>query len=398
MDSTDEGLPFEDIDPQAAALFATTATDAVLRKWMREPCAAKVILTDENVRAALPGAKESWIRDADCPGLRLRIRPTGSKSYYLERSDIRDAGSRRVFLGEASDFTVAQMRTKVKWLTTGLYVSKPRRIKYRRDMRIIEVFEKYFQEYHPHSAWFKTAKVLFYNHIAPKYGHYFLSGIHKERWLTLIESVTLEQPSRGSNLHKALRSFLNWAVQRGLLQANPLSRTRVEIPTFDGPPKPKALSVKQLLDIYRAAQILGEPWSAMVGFLILTGEAMDHVRHLENRSIDWNQNLWTLERRVAPEWTVQLSPEAVELLMPYRNQKGYFFRSPRSALPINFYTEIVEQLRAKTLVPWNWGIRDIRFAVRQEIVRLGGDSEGILLWSKNFVAIRDWKAEDEVTL
>jgi integrase len=397
MDSTYAGLPFEDIDPEPAAFFANLASNVLLQNWMRQP--TRVILTDENVRAAVAGSQESWVRDLECIGLRLRIRPTGGKSYYLQRSEIEDAGSGREFLGDASDFTVAQMRTKVTWLATGLYPSKPTRIKYRRDMKITKVFEKYFQEHPPaQSAWFRTAKPLFDRYVAQRYGGYFLSGMHKERWLTLIETATLDQRSRGINLHKALRSFLNWAVKRGLLQANPLARTKVELPEFEAPPNPKTLSVKQLCDVYRAARVLGEPWSIMIGLLILTGEAMEHVRHLENRNIDWNQNLWAPERQIAPEWTVRLSPEAVELLMLYRNQQGYFFRSPRSALPINFYTEIIEQLNVKTWVPWKWGIRDIRFAVRREIDRFGGDNDAVLQWSKHFVSMCDPKEDDEVTL
>ncbi len=400
MASSYVGLPFVDIDPEAAAIFAATAIEPVLRKRMRQAhTAARVILTDENVRAAIPASQECWVHDLACPGLRLRIRPTGGKSYYFQRSAIEDAGSGREFLGDASDFTVAQMRTKVTLLAAGRYPSKSPRIKYRRDTKITKAFEKYFEENPPaNSAWFRTAKPLFDHYVAQRYGGYFLSGMHKERWLALIEAATLDQRSRGINLHKAVRSFLNWSVKRGLLQANPLARTKVELPEYESPQNPSALSANQLCDIYRAAQILGEPWATMIGLFVMTGEAMEHVRFLRNSDIDWDQKLWTPERKIAPEWRVQLSLESVELLMPYRNRQGYFFESPRSALPINFYTEIIEQLNAKTWVSWKWGVRDIRFAVRREINRLGGDNDAVLEWSKHFMSMCYPKEDAEVTL
>lgn len=398
MDSTYTGLPFDDTDPEAAALFANTGTEPVLRKRMRNVDSASAVLTDENVRAAIPALQECWVHDVICPALRLRVHPTGGKSYYVQRSEIEDAGSGREFLGDASEFTIAQAREKVRWRAMGVYLSTPRK-KYRRDMRINEVLEKYFQEYPPErSVWFRTTKTLFYKYIAPRYGDYFLAGIHKERWLTLIETAALDLPSRGINLHKGLRSFLNWSITRGLLQTNALSRTKVELPIFEVPPNPKSLSVDNLCDIFRAAQDLGEPWSTMVALFVLTGEAMEHVRHVANGNIDWDTNIWTPERRAAPKWTVQLSPEAVKLLAPYRDRKNYFFQSPRSALPINFYTEIIEQLRTKTWIPWEWTIRDIRFAVRREIEQLGGDRNALMLWSKNFVSLCARKEDDEVTL
>jgi len=94
-------------------------------------------------------------------------------------------------------------------------------------MQINAVIIEYFKE--KDSDWFKTVKGLFDRYIVPRYGDYRLAGIDRERWLTLVETVALDQPSRGMNFFKALKSFLFWAVKRGLLQANPLSKTKFEL-------------------------------------------------------------------------------------------------------------------------------------------------------------------------
>jgi hypothetical protein len=204
METTDKGMPFEDIDPKVTALLSETQTD-------RHP--ARVKFTDDLVRLVRCGPQEHWLLDTQCRGLALRIRPTGNKSFYFLRSavphwekpeDLDDGrmprrgegGPRRDFVGDAGDYTVDQARTKVKWLATGIYVDKPPR-KLRRTMRINAALIEYFQENRPEeSDWFKTVKGLFDRYIVPRYGDYWLSGIGRERWLILIETVALDQPSR----------------------------------------------------------------------------------------------------------------------------------------------------------------------------------------------------------
>ena len=270
--------------------------------------------------------------------------------------------------------------------------------------KVNEVLRKYFSsDPSRSSAWFRTVESLFDRYIVPRYGNCRLSEIHAERWSQFVEFATLDQPSRGINLHKGLRSFLNWAVKHGLLHANPLARTKVELPILPGPTQQERLSIKDLVVIYQAAQRLGEPWSTMIGLMILTGEAMEDVRRIESSRVDWDKYVWVPKRQNTFKYEVPLSPEAVTLLLPYRNTRGYYFRSPRLpksrrsedlelGFPINFYTEIIDRLRYLAHKSWTWGLRDIRHAVRWEI---GKGADAVLAWSKRFA---DMVTEEEVSL
>jgi hypothetical protein len=81
------------------------------------------------------------------------------------------------------------------------------------------------------------------------------------------------------------------------------------------------------------------------------------------------------------------------LIQRYREVKGYIFLSPRTNNGINFYTEIIERLRAKAGISWTWNVHDLRHGVRSEVRRLG---EG--LWSERFTAALNSNIEDEVAL
>jgi len=160
-------------------------------------------------------------------------------------------------------------------------------------------------------------------------------------------------------------TFLYWAVERDLIDANPLARMKSPTPPVR---EPIRLLPSELRSIYDAAQKLGAPWSVMVGLTMITGEAIEDIRHLRDRDIDWTSQTWTVEWRGAPSAfssrlrTIRLRPEVLALLARYRDTKGYFFQSPRSLLsrPINFYAEVIERLKEQSGVNSDWGIKDIR--------------------------------------
>jgi integrase len=200
------------------------------------------------------------------------------------------------------------------------------------------------------------------------------------------------------NFFKALKSFLYWAAKRGLLEANPLSKTKFELPLLPDPPKPARLHIDDLVKIGRAARELGQPWSLMVALLMLTGEPMEQIRQIKGRDIDWDKGIWTVDRRAALKWAVRLSPEVMTLIQPHRAVKGHIFLSPRTNSGINFYTEVIERLREKTWIPWTWSVRDLRRAVRSEIDGLGEGEDAVLLWSDRFTAALNQNHDDEVAL
>jgi integrase len=401
MNTTNKGMPFEDLDPEVAAVVGETQAERRLRQRLRHPLRLK--LTDDLVRTMACGPQERWVLDTQCRGLALRIRPTGNKSFYFLRSALRhweepgilddgrlrrrgEGGPRRDFVGDSLDFTVDQAREKVKRLATGIYVNKPPR-KLSHRMRVSAVLTAYFQDNQPESSdWFKTVKGLFDRYVVPRFGNHWLSGISRERWLTLVETVALDRPSRGTNFFKALKSFLSWAVERGLLQAHPLWKTKFEVPLLPDSPKPKRLHFDDLVKIGRAARELSEPWSTMVVLFMLTGKPMEQIRQIKGPDIDWDKKIWAVDRQAAPKRTVRLSPEAVALIQPYRAAKGNVFLSPRTRKAINFHAGIMERLRQKTPIFRSWSLRDLRRAVRKEIDRLGEGDDAILLWSQRFTA------------
>lgn len=330
-------------------------------------------LTDDLVQSALPSDREAWWRDIEIDHLALRIRSTGGKSwYYLPNNGV----SCREFLGKASDYTVCEARKKAVRAAHclgqeeegGAKANLHRKSKsnLRRNMRLSQVIAEYFNQHPPRDrAWFKTVESLFNFHVLSRYGDQMLGTITKAQWSLVVDKAALTRPSRGVNLHKALVTFLYWATKNDLIDANPLARTKP--PTL--PERlPIRLSPTELRSIYDAAQMLGAPWSVMVGLTMITGEKIEDIRNIQDRNINWQERTWSVERKSASfpfsatHHIVSLGTEALALLAPSLNVKGYFFQSPRSSFPrpINFYAEVIVRLKNKSKVDKGWDMKDLR--------------------------------------
>ncbi len=396
------GLPYENLDPPALVAHLDEEhrqRQPKRRRGQRDY--VQVRLTDDLVRAMQPPAREEWVRDGGCPYLALRIQPGGSKSWYYLHSDRDEQHSEREHLGSASDYTVEEARRKAEWRHAGHHGVDRRAPRLRRDLSLKEVVTLYFFERSPtDSEWFRVMERLFARYLTPRFGSQPLSALDRDRWLLLAEKVAADRPTRGVNFLKGAKAFLSWAVERGLLQANPLAKAKLDLPPVR---QATFLSVDDIRAIFVAAARLGHPWAAMVGLVILTGEHMEDVREMRGEAVFWNESGWAVEydRWRGPHLDtsrrIDLPPEAMVLLAPYRGTRGYLFASPRALLtpkPINFYAEINERLRQESGIPKPWTARDLWLSVQREAGRLKKDSETWTAWAAWIASGRHPNAED----
>lgn len=396
------GLPFEDLDPPA--LIAHRDEEYRERQPKRrrgQRDYVQVRLTDALVHAVQPPAREEWVRDGGVPYLVLRVQPGGSKSWYYLYSDRDEQHSEREHLGSASDYTIEEARRKAEWRHAGHSGIDRRAPRLRRDMPLKEAVTLYFFEHSPtDSDWFRVMERLFARYLTPKFGSQPLSALDRDRWLLLAEKVATARPTRGVNFLKGAKAFLSWAVERGLLQANPLAKAKLDLPPVR---RTTFLSVDDIRAIFEAAARLSHPWAAMVGLVILTGEHMEDVREIRGEAIFWTEGAWAVDydRWRGPHLDtsrrIDLPPEAMVLLAPYRGTRGYLFASPRALLtpkPINFYAEINERLRLESGIAKPWTARDLWLSVQREAGRLNKGTSTWTAWAAWIASGRYPNAED----
>jgi hypothetical protein len=184
-----------------------------------------MILTNESVRAAETPSTESWLRDLSFPYLWLQVTTAGAKNYWCGPSQKDEQPF--LYVGSWIYYTVHDARIKAERLAKSLPLATVQR-NFRSSMPIKSVVLEYVQETDLDCP--ISLEAFFDRCLVPDYGDASLSGIHKERWLSLIEDTSKNKLINRDFLHRNTTDFLGWAVKKQLLRRNPLSGTSVVKP------------------------------------------------------------------------------------------------------------------------------------------------------------------------
>ena len=88
-----------------------------------------------------------------------------------------------------------------------------------------------------------------------------------------------------------LRRMCSWAIERGLIIANPFAGIK---PPAAERARDRVLSDDELKAVWEAADALEPVYAGFIKLLILTGQRLREVSEMEWKEIDLNAKLWTL--------------------------------------------------------------------------------------------------------
>lgn len=287
-------------------------------------------LTDELVRALKPAEKEYAVHDWDQPGLFVRVRRTGSRTYYYRP---RTRGNRRaVRIGSASKLSVAAARSKALEIDELLFQGhalrgfEPRR--YSKTLR--HAFDQYIPQ-EPHGGWGKRVWREFHQLILPVLGDVKLECVTYRQ----IDEIISTRPSYYSrrNLRLIISAFLSWCVTKGLLDTNVI-RGR---PASPAPPPRKRFkfSGPQLGVIWNACETLPPLWRDAFRLVIATGRPLNQVLSLRAGAQDTLGDEQEFFGPVGTELLAGLSA----------GRSGYLFIAPGKTTPMRFQQRMLEALR-----------------------------------------------------
>lgn len=192
-------------------------------------------LTELKIKALKPHEKEYYLREQN--GFVLRIRPSGSKSFYY----IYDYGGKRqrLSLGSWPAVSLADARQahSEAWLRLQRGEDpKPQQpaaveetpAETPENLTIAQLKEKWcaWSEKHHSAKWYNTLKWALEKDIIPDYGQRLSSEIRRRDAVALLEKKAATAPGQAANLLKALRGMYQYAVERELVEFNPFSEIR----------------------------------------------------------------------------------------------------------------------------------------------------------------------------
>ena len=183
-------------------------------------------LTDAAIARLRPREREYTVWDSRVPGLGVRVRPSGGRSYVL----LRDAGGRsgRVSLGPVSVKGIAEARRECLARQAAREPDRettpPRVVPLLREFVEGEWKEAHFERYKPSTR--RTASYLLRGPLLPEFGSKRLDRITHAQLRRWFDGFSRTAPGNANHALALLRQIMNFAVACGHVEKNPAQGIR----------------------------------------------------------------------------------------------------------------------------------------------------------------------------
>lgn len=295
----------------------------ILRTYERLP------LTDERVEA-LTAPAQGFIEVSDLvvPGLRLRIKSTGIKTFSIR---IRENGKTRSILLGDYDFRTMDLadarRRAWRFVNQGRH-RRPPSSRESREPSIGELLPRYLASKRALKS-VNEIERLFKRHILASLGKRVPWDVRRSEVTALADNICSPRVSR--SVVAQLNAFFNWLMPRyDELQSNPcLGAGRPPVP----PPRERVLSDDEIRCLWKASETDSGPIAIGVRLLVLTLLRRGEVFGASTSELDLETCVWTipadrskngrahdvpLSERAKSLLTQQMSSAKAGLLFPSR--------------------------------------------------------------------------------
>jgi integrase len=342
------------------------------------------VLTPKTVEAAKPrrNAAGKPVRteypDSACPGLRLVVQPTGSKSWALR---YRRPGGRTAKKTWPGSLTLAGARHAATAARHELEQGSdpaPQRLPFAAysDTEAIEAAVAAFLELHAYRKTRPRTAEL-YEHVLndlvlPAWRGRSVESIRRRDVITLVERIAVDRPVLANRTVAVVHKFFAWMLSRDMIAASPV--VGVERPHKEVP-RQRTLTEAELVALWRACEGEG-PYGAAVRLLILTGARRNEVGQMAWDELNLSHCVWLLpaaRSKNKRSHTLPLSRQACAILEnpPRFADCGYVF-SLYGRSPIGDWDGAKKRISAKAGIDaTTWGLHDLRRTVASGLQALG---------------------------
>lgn len=364
-------------------------------------------LTDIAVVKLKPkGGKRTDYADGLIPGLVLRVSPDGSRAFSLVYRVAGDPKHRRLTLGtyptlklgpareaarnallqaKAGDDPAAAKKTAI----TAKRVAEANTL----ERAVDQFIERGLKGKNRAARYVAEVRRNFENHVYPAWERTrSVASITRRDVTALLDGIVDEgKPIAANRTLAAVRAMLNWAVRRGIIDANPA--TLVERPGAETR-RERTLSAEEVNALWPHFKALGYPFGPYFQIALLTGQRRAEVAGMRWRDIDEGEGTWTLPSdmtKAGRSHIVPLSSLAIDILSackaelvrkrePEEKSLGTYVLTTRNDRPISGYSKAKADLdtmvaKARTadelppIAPWT--IHDLRRTVGTGLGKLG---------------------------
>ena len=290
-----------------------------------------VNLTARSVENWKPNpAKRQEVPDGLCQGLYLLVTERGAKSWTLRYRH--EGKPRKYTLGPYPALPLAEARSiardKLLAIAKGADPASERADAAEAEKAVREADERarrdrfetvagiFFDRYlKPNNRSADESKRIIDRILIPAWGPRQLPDIGRRDVIELLDGIVDRgSPIMANRTLALVRKLLNWAIERGITEANPAAG-------ISAPGKEKSrdrvLTDEELAEVLIASEALGWPFGPVVRLLVLTAQRRDEVASMRWSEIDFEKAVWTIAANVAKNGKaheVPLAPAVLSLL------------------------------------------------------------------------------------
>ena len=345
--------------------------------------------------------RDLFVWDSKVPGFGLRVYPSGKRMYVFQYRS-RGGKQRRVKIGLHGPLTVDKARDVAadlyETVRRGRDPVQEQKTAAQRDREAIEqVIEEFMSRYMAGKGkaprYVQETKRNFDKHVLPRWRGRALRSITRRDVIDLLDEIVDEgKPVAANRTLAAVRKLFNWALQRGIVEASPV--TLVEMP---GPERKRerTLSPDEIRAVWAACRELGYPFDHFFRMALATGQRREEVAQIRIADADQGERIWTLSSEMTKAGRAHVVPlsslaldilgqakDAVRVLVaePADAEAPTYVFTTRRDRPISGYSKakarldrIIAGARSESgladLEPWT--IHDLRRTVGTGLGRLG---------------------------
>jgi integrase len=216
-------------------------------------------LSDRLIRDSKPGATEKWISDG--AGLYIRIRPNGTKTWFIRRK--RAGKTTTETLGEFPGMNCAAARTA---LAKRSFTPTPDKITFG-DL----LDEWYSRRIEPKYRVVKNIKT-YVERAKSEFGGTALHRLTTQQLVKWLQAYADKTPVAANRCSSNLKLALNYAVQCGYINHNPLQTVTTKVIGGEEESRERVLTDDEIRAVWNSQQ-------KILKFLLLTGLRISEAQH-----------------------------------------------------------------------------------------------------------------------
>ena len=345
-------------------------------------------LTDRYLKSLKGGSKPYDVRDTEIRGLRIRVMPSGDRTFVLLARYQHGADPTRRALGTYPLIGLAEARDKARrWrelIGRGIdpvQEEERERAAELRKQRVTfaAIAEDFIAEKLPGESKGREVERDLRRVFIPIWGKRPAVDITPLDVRTVIKAVKAEGKNyQAHNLLGYVRRLYNWAIAQHCygIESSPCDRLESESIIGDRPARTRILNDAELRAAWQATDKLAYPYGPLLKLLMLTGARRSEVSEAVWSEFDLTKKLWSIpaERMKADAaHIVPLSDDAMTVLksLPRFNRGDFVFSTTHGVKAVNSHDRAKRKLdseMAKLLGDFpDFVIHDIRRTVRTQL-------------------------------